>query len=107
VAGRLRQIAREKQANAAEIKQRVEQRGGWINEVSVAPVSGKNHWQRMMRDLNDQRVLEHFFFLYEARLSTDSPELAELLSRLKASEAAHRAALLKLVAAADPQATQT
>jgi hypothetical protein len=106
VASRLRQIAREKQNNAASIKQHIERRGGWVTEVSIVPASGKNHWQRMMRDLNDQRELEHFLYLCEPRLTRDSPELVDLLQRLTVSEAAHRAALIQLLAAADPQAPQ-
>ncbi len=107
VASRLRQIAREKENNAATLKQRIQRLGGWVGEASPMPISGKNHWQRLMKDLDRQRELEYLLSIHEPRLITESPELAETLRQLRAGEATHRRALMQLVAVADPQASQT
>ena len=107
VTERLRQIASEKQNSAQEIRRFMESRRWRPGKVSTLPVSGKNHWERMMRDLSDQRTLDQFLAVHEPRLSAESPELAELLRQLKSSQAVHRGMLARLVAVADPQATQT
>jgi hypothetical protein len=107
VAERLRQIASEKHASAAQVKEWLEKQGAWVGQVSLSPVPAPNHWQRMMRALNDQRALEDFLLLQEPRLGAESQELAELMRLLKASQRVHRDALAQLAALADPQATQT
>lgn len=107
VAQRLRQMASEKETSAAQVKEWIERRGAWVGDVSLSRAPAPNHWQRMMRDLNDQRALEDVLLLQEPRLSAESLELAELIRRLKASQAVHRDALTRLAAVADPQATQT
>lgn len=107
VTERLRQMASEKHATAAQVKEWLEKQGAWVGQVSLSPVPAPNHWQRMMRDLNDQRALENFLLLQEPSLAAESQELAELMRRLKANQRIHRDALTQLAALADPQATQT
>lgn len=107
VADRLRQIAREKQDAADELKEWLQRRGEPLGAVSISQPPGKNHWERVMRDLKDQTEFQDLLSLNESRISAVSPELAEFLRQLKIGQAAHRKALMKLVAVADPQATQT
>jgi hypothetical protein len=104
---RLLKIAAEKRASAQQLKKAIESHGATVREFVKLPVSGSNHWERIKRDLEDQKALEDLLALYEPRLRRASPEIADCLVRLGATEAAHRETLRELFVVADPQATQT
>ncbi len=69
--------------------------------------SGKNHWARMVKDIEDEKELEDLFLDDALRLGSESPEISDLLRRLVAGKAFHREALQDLVVKADPQAFQS
>jgi len=107
VAERLRRIASEKQRAVGVLKERILAMGYDFEEPHTAPKSGKNHWERMVQDLKDQKSLEAFLLERATLLADDAPEIGDLLSRIAADQGAHRDILLDLVARADPQAEQT
>ena len=108
VAERLRRIAGEKRDIANRLKQAIESLHGSRTEekLQLFP-TGKNHWQRLIRDLEEQRKLDDLLSQYEFPVTRHFPELSDLLRELKTIHETHRRSLAQLTATADPQATQT
>ncbi len=104
---RLKQIALEKDEEAGVLRKRIITLGGQPKEVKLDLRSGKNHWARMVQDIEDERELEDQFLDDALRLGSESPEISDLLRQLVAGKAFHREALQDLVAKADPQASQS
>ena len=104
---RLKQIAREKDTEAGVLKERIIKLGGQPGELELDLHSGKNHWARMVQDIEDEKELEDQFLDDALRLGSESPEIGDLLRQLVAGKAFHREALQDLVAKADPQASQS
>ena len=107
VAEQLRRMAEEKRASADLLGDRIMRAGGRLEETAVEIQSGKNHWERMAQDLNDQNALDNRFVERAALLGETAPELADLLERIAASDRRHAKIFMDLIARADPQADQT
>jgi len=108
VAERLRRIAEEKSNVCETLKGTLLKLGTYVEAEPVLAIkSGRNHWERMAQDLNDQSVLERMLRELSGFRLHDDPEITELLSQVLASETAHREILTDLVMRADPQAHQT
>ncbi|HEY7321152.1 MAG TPA: hypothetical protein VIE89_26595 [Candidatus Binatia bacterium] len=108
VAAALRRMAGQKQAIAQRLKRIIEVLPGPVPEESLhPPATAKNHWQRLIRDLEDQRRLDDLLFQYELPISQRVPQVSDIFRELKTLDEAHRRLLGQLVAVADPQATQT
>jgi rubrerythrin len=107
VAERLRQIADEKRAIGNRLKEIIENLQGSIKEGPQRSATGKNHWQRLIRDLEDQKALDDLLSRYEFALTRQAPELAAFLRELKRIQETHSRSLTQLIAVADPQANQT
>jgi len=107
VAERLRQIADEKRNSGKGLKEIIENLHGSIREESQLPATGKNHWQRLIRDLEDQRALDDLLSRYEFTLTRQVPGVATFLRELERMHEAHTRSLTQLIAVADPQANQT
>jgi hypothetical protein len=107
VAERLRRMASEKRDVGNRLKQIIEKVHGSIAEGSQRSATGKNHWQRLIRDLEDQKALDDLLSRYEFIVTSQVPDVADFLRELKAIDEAHRRSLTQLIAVADPQATQT
>ena len=107
VAERLRRIAAEKRDSGNRLKQIIENLHGSVTEGSQRSATGKNHWQRLIRDLEDQKGLDDLLSRYEFIVTRQVPEVADFLRELKTLNEAHRRSLTQLIAVADPQATQT
>ena len=106
-AARLRRMAAEKRANADRLRQSVLKLGTTLEETPGEARSARNHWERVAQDLQDQKNLETNLFDQATLLAEATPELAELLRDIAASQHTHTDTLLDLVARADPQADQT
>ncbi len=104
---RLKQIALEKDKEAGVLSERIITLGGQPKEVELDLHSGKNHWARMVKDIEDEKELENRFLDDALRLGSEAPEISDLLRQLVAGKAFHREALLDLVVKADPQAFQS
>ena len=107
VAERLRRIANEKWNSGNRLKQIIEKLHGSIPEQLQFSGTGKNHWQRLIRDLEDQKELDDLLSRYEFALSRQLPEITDFLQGLKTMDDSHRQSLTQLIAVADPQAAQT
>jgi hypothetical protein len=107
VANRLRQIATEKRVSASALREKILNLGGRAEEPKLNLKSGKNHWERMVRDLEDQKALENDLSERAFRLAEEAPELSDLLKEIVAVQLPHKDALLDLIARADPQADQS
>src|SRR5262245_17104654 len=107
VAERLRQIADEKRDSGDRLKEIIESLHGSIREGSQLYATGKNHWQRLIRDLEDQRALDDLLSRYEFTLTREVPGVAAFLRELERMHEAHARSLTQLIAVADPQANQT
>ncbi|MEK7334287.1 MAG: hypothetical protein AAB222_03070 [Candidatus Binatota bacterium] len=104
VTQRLRQIASEKRNSTSILKEKLLSLGGGLEEFPLDLKSGKNHWERMVQDLQDQKALETSFFERTMRLADEAPEISDLLRKVVDAQLPHKEALLDLVARADPQA---
>jgi rubrerythrin len=107
VARLLRRIAQEKRSSADLLRDKLVGTGTSLEDIPFEIKSGKNHWERMTQDLNDHRALEARLLERAALINERTPETAELLRRIAASERPHIEAFLDLIARADPQAEQT
>ncbi len=106
IAQRLRQIAMEKRETVNTMKEKISGLLVPIDESQLNLRSGKNHWERMVRDLEDQKTLENKLVIRAASLADEAPELSDLLKGIKAGQLSHKDTLLDLVVRADPQADQ-
>ena len=107
VAQRLRQIADEKRDVGNRLRKSIEDLHGSIREAAQPPATGKNHWQRLSRDLEDQRALDDLLARHEFTLVPQIPGGSELFDEIKQIHERHRQSLIRLIAVADPQASQT
>lgn len=107
VANHLRQIATEKRISASAMREKILNLGGKAEEPKLDLKSGKNHWARMARDLEDQKALENDLLERAVRLAEEAPEISDLLKGIVAAQLPHKEALLDLIARADPQADQS
>lgn len=107
VAQRLRQIAMEKRKGVNILREKFLSLRGEMDEPQLNLKSGKNHWERMVRDLEDQKTLENSFLEQAFRLAEKTPEISDLLKGIITAQLLHKEILLDLVARADPQADQT
>ena len=99
-------IAIQKFDSAKKLQTLIEKLGEKPRLPVGEPKTGKNHWERLNFDLQDQIALDDFLFTVELK-SGETPEIAKMIEEIRSSQKPHRQILLDLVAVADPQATQT
>jgi bacterioferritin (cytochrome b1) len=100
-------MAEEARLSANLLRDKILSTGKRIEEISGDVKSGKNHWERMVQDLSDEREIETRFLERAALMDEAAPEAAGLLRQIAASHRPHIDALLDLIVRADPQAEQT
>ena len=102
----LQEIASQKFDGAKKLHAQLEKLGKKPRLPLGEPKTGKNHWERLNLDLQDQIALDDFLFMVELK-SGETPEIAKMIKELRSSQRSHRGILSDLVGIADPQATQT
>lgn len=107
VAERLRRIASEKRERAEALRKKFLSLGGRPDDGFGEIRLGRNHWERINRDVEDQKRLESQFLQRAPLVAENAPEVASLLQEIVASELLHKEILVDLSARADPQAHQT
>lgn len=107
VAEQLRRIADEKRDLGNRLRKIIEDLHGSTREAPQSPAIGKNHWQRLIRDLEEQRKLDDIVARYEFTLIPQISGGSEFFDELKRAHDRHRQSLIRLIALADPQASQT
>jgi hypothetical protein len=103
---RLRRIATEKLDSAKRLATVIEKLGGKPRLSAGEPKAGKNHWERLNLDFQDQIALHDLLFTLELKMGETS-DIAKMIQELRSRQRSHRQILLDLSAIADPQATQT
>jgi hypothetical protein len=106
VAQALHSVAREKYASAIKLNTIIETLGEKTRTPVAEPKAGKNHWDRLNLDLQDQITVDDFLLTLELKAG-DNLEIAQIVKELQTSQKKHRLILSDLIAIADPQATQT
>ena len=102
---RMSQIALEKEDSASRLKEKIFYLGGQVMEDPINDFyTGKNHWSRLLQDIEDQKELEDRLVEDVIFVGQESREIGDLLREIAAEEAAHRGAFKDLLAKADPQA---
>jgi len=81
--------------------------GGNATEPQNTVRSGRNHWERLQVDLEDQRKVENLILDHTVFLADDAPEVSEFLREIASAEIPIKDALIDLVMRADPQAHLT
>ena len=99
-------IATQKFDSAKNLRIVIEKLGEKPQVPAGEPKTGKNHWERLNLDLQDQIALDDFLFTLELKAG-ETPEIAKMIGELRSSQRSHRQILLDLIAIADPQANQT
>ena len=102
----LQGIAIQKFDGAEKLQNLIEKLGEKARLPVGEPKTGKNHWERLNLDLQDQIAMDDFLFKVELKLG-ETPEIAKMIEELRSNERLHRGILSDLVAISDPQATQT
>jgi hypothetical protein len=99
-------MATQKFDTAKKLRTVIEKLGDRARLPRGEPKIGKNHWQRLNLDLQDQIALDDLLFTLELKAG-ETLELAKMIKELRSSQRSHRKMLSDLIAIADPQATQT
>ena len=107
VGERLREMAAEKEKSIGLLFENIEQLGARVAKFDSSIPSGRNHWERMHQDVEDQKRVEARLTDDVSYLALEAPEHSQMLRQLVEVERRHKAALLDLLARADPQAEQT
>ena len=102
----LHEMARQKFESAKNLRTLIEKLGEKPQVPAEDPKAGKNHWERLNFDLQDQIALDDFLFTLELKAG-ETLEIAKTIAELRNSQRSHRQILSDLIAIADPQATQT
>lgn len=106
VAEKLRRIAREKRELAGSMKEKLAAWERNAGEPASAVKSGKNHWERMVLDLDDQKALEEGLIQLGDAVAEHDPQLSRMLRDIAVAQNPHKEDFLDLIARADPQAHQ-
>jgi hypothetical protein len=106
IAQTLRRIAMQKYDSAKKLRTIIESLGEKPKFPGREPRPGRNHWERLNLDLQDQIALDDFLFTLELKAG-ETPEVSQIVQDLRSSQKSHRQILSDLIAIADPQATQT
>jgi len=107
LAKRLQEIALEKQKMVDFLKEELSHLGKDFGQPQSTIKSGKNHWERMRQDVEDQKSLEANLLMHAAHLAESAPKISDLLKNIASQQSAHSDILLNMLIRADPQANQT
>lgn len=103
-AERLREIADLDSARAERLCTEIERLGGSVSPPETTPRGGKNHWSRLVADLEDTRAASKRYLEQAIRWDIVRPEISELLRGLEREEQQLRLRLQDLIARSDPHA---
>lgn len=107
VARRMRRMADEKRNAAGLLKEKLMSFHIGPEQPPWEVRTGRNHWERIRQDIEDQKALEDRLFRRALHLAETAPEISDLLGKIAAQDSSHREELMDLIARADPQAYQS
>jgi rubrerythrin len=101
---RLLRIAAEEQTHVQWLRGKILALGGTIPEISMTPKVGKNSWECLLMDVEEERrccsdLLERMHVAEHA-----DPEIAEGLRRMREDETRHREEIMDMLMKSDPYA---
>jgi len=101
---RLLRIAAEEQAHVQWLREKILALGGEIPQLSFTPKAGKNSWECLLMDLEEEKrccgdLLERMYTAEHA-----DPEIAEGLHRMREEEKRHREEIMDMLMKSDPYA---
>ncbi|MGH7832447.1 MAG: hypothetical protein ACREQK_02285 [Candidatus Binatia bacterium] len=105
IASQLREMAVKKQKNVEVLRDRLVSLGAEVQRFQPGIQSGRNHWERMTKDLETQKAFEGALRDHASLLAERAPELSRLLIGIANSERPHKETLFQFVMRADPQAS--
>ncbi|MBI3303192.1 MAG: ferritin-like domain-containing protein [Deltaproteobacteria bacterium] len=101
---RLLRIAAEEQAHVQWLREKILALGGDIPQLSFTPKVGKNSWECLLMDLEEEkRCCSNLLQRMHAAEHAD-PEIAEGLRRMREEEKRHREEILDMLMKSDPYA---
>jgi bacterioferritin len=101
---RLLRIAAEEQAHVQWLREKILALGGEIPQLSFTPKAGKNSWECLLMDLEEEKrccgdLLERMHTAGHV-----DPEIAEGLRRMREEEKRHREEIMDMLMKSDPYA---
>ena len=103
-AERLRRLAELVDSQVRRLQTAIAERGAAIPAVHGTPQMGRNHWTRLVVDLDEVRAAGQRYLEQAIRWEDSDAPLGELLRALECEEQHHRQWLQDLVAKSDPHA---
>ncbi|HXG50185.1 MAG TPA: ferritin-like domain-containing protein [candidate division Zixibacteria bacterium] len=105
---RLLRIAEEEKAHVEWLREKIVALGGEIPEVPIAVEKGRNAWENLLIDIEEEKRdgIEALERLYTLAQDAD-PEIAEGLRRIHEEEKRHRGEILDMLMRTDPHAFST
>lgn len=101
---RLLRIAAEEQAHVQWLREEILALGGEIPQLSFTPKAGKNSWECLLMDLEEEnRCCENLLERMHAAEHAD-PEIAEGLRRMREEEKRHREEIIDMLMKSAPYA---
>jgi rubrerythrin len=100
----LLRIAADESKHADWIAEKINELGGSLpSEPAVSPTT-RNSWQYLLDDLEEERQCSAELETEILTLSSDHPQVAELLQRIDEEEHRHRNQITEMLMRSDPQA---
>lgn len=97
-------LAEAEETQVERLRAAIEGLGGSAAADALPPDQAKNHWARMVLDLEAKQAAGNRYLEQAIRWENLHPEIGELLRTLEREQQAHRQALRDLVARSDPHA---
>jgi hypothetical protein len=101
----LRRLADLEDGQADRLYAEIVRRGGWVEAPVTEPGSGRNHWARLVSDLEEERAAMKRYLEQAIRWEDTDAGLGQLLRTLEREEQQHRLWLQDLIARSDPHAS--
>jgi rubrerythrin len=100
----LLRIAAEERIHVLWLREKILALGGTIPEISITPKVGKNSWECLLMDLEEEKrccgdLLQRMHVAEHA-----DPEIAEVLRRMREDEKTHREEIMDMLMKSDPYA---
>jgi len=102
---RLAHIAREEQAHAQWLQQRIIALGGEVPRISFFPPVGRNSWECLLMDMEEEKRCSADLERRIRSVERIDPEIAELLRRIREEEDKHSEDIMDMLMRSDPQAS--
>jgi hypothetical protein len=86
------------------LREKITALGGTVSEATEPLKTGKNHWVRVVHDLEDNQALERHYLEQATAWEPDFPDAVALYRQLNQEKAQLNALLRDVALRADPQA---